>query len=288
MVSSCPLLWGLFDHAVFHALILQSPTGAFKFCSCCVSWKSKRKQFLVPQPQPWRSAKLPFHRLWELHGSGFTGPQHSLLNCKVLLAAVAVQMRRSCFKRPGCRFPLLCAPGRFSLAESSDSHWISTSQAHHALSAQVYSINWIPPSAVFPDQWQHLEGFRLLVRHPEFAKKDIFLGDFWPKTPWKTADFLGTVVPGTQGITTLVGHFCWFFPYLWRRKAGHPRPPPWQPPTAANWERIFGISSCSVCGLAGRAAKKTSLGRWPPLKRWLCKAFPWRVPSSYGVSFILS
>ena len=28
MVSSCPLLWGILDHAVFHWLVLQTPRGA--------------------------------------------------------------------------------------------------------------------------------------------------------------------------------------------------------------------------------------------------------------------
>eukprot|EP00434_Breviolum_minutum_P005088 symbB.v1.2.004487.t1/scaffold254.1/size251309/10 len=31
MVSSCPLLWGIFDHAVFHWLVLQTPRGAVHY-----------------------------------------------------------------------------------------------------------------------------------------------------------------------------------------------------------------------------------------------------------------
>ena len=64
-------------------------------------------------------------------------------------------------------------------------------------------------------------------------QKKTWIGRFSAENPWGFPIFLEPNEP-VQGITTLVGHFCWFFPYLWRRKAGHPRPPPWQPPTAAN------------------------------------------------------
>ena len=93
----------------------EAPNVKYLTNCCCVSSKC----FAVFGLQPWRSRTLPYGRLCELHGSGFTDPQHSLLYCKVLLAAVAVQMRRSCFKRRGCHLPLRCAPGCFSLAESS-------------------------------------------------------------------------------------------------------------------------------------------------------------------------
>ena len=136
MVSSCPLLWGLFDHAVFHALILQSPTGALSYL---------------------------FIGFGNYMGLG------------LLVLSILCLIARCCWR-----------PSRYKCVD-------------HALNVLA---------AVFL--------YFVFILSIGFLQVLFFLTN---DSTWRVSAYW-------SGITTLVGHFCWFFPYLWRRKAGHPRPPP--------------------------------------------------------------